>query len=382
MRFIVDKNTPLIVEAFSTIGEVEAIDTSAFTRERVKDAEALIVRSEVKVGPALLEGSRVQIVGTTTIGTDHLDEHWLKRQGIAFVNAPGSNANSVCEYVLAAMLVYARRRGIQLKGRTIGVIGVGNVGSRVRKMAETIGMIPVLNDPPLARVTGDPVYRPLEDALSADVVTLHVPLTKTGPDATFHLLDKRTISALKMDALLINTSRGGVVETGALRNTLHSKSIGGAILDVWENEPAFDPELLRLADIGTPHIAGYSLDGKTNAVRMVYDAVCALMKVQQRWSLDPEKLPDAVARELTLSPYWRGTEEELGDLVARCYDILQDDRALRGTIEGPSSERGGRFQKLRTGYRVRREFVATTVRGVSGGAAEQLGKLGFNLIRQ
>ena len=382
MRFIVDKNTPLIVDAFSTIGEVEAIDTSAFTRDRVREAEALIVRSEVKVGPGLLEGSRVQIVGTTTIGTDHLDEPWLKRQGIAFVNAPGSNANSVCEYVLAALLVYARRRGIQLKGRRIGIIGVGNVGSRIRSMAETIGMVPVLNDPPLARVTGDPVYRPLEDALSADVVTLHVPLTKTGPDATLHLMDKRTISVLNTNALLINTSRGGVVENDALRNALRGKKIGGSILDVWENEPTFDPELLKLVEIGTPHIAGYSLDGKTNAVRMVYDAVCGLMKVQPRWSLNPNRLPEADAKELTLSPYWRGTEGELGEVVARCYDILQDDRALRGTIEGPSNERGGRFQKLRTGYRVRREFMATTVHGASGGAAEQLRRLGFTLGRQ
>lgn len=379
MRFVVDKNTPLIVDAFSTLGDVEAIDTSEFTRDRVKEADAVIVRSEVKVGPALLEGSKVRIVGTTTIGTDHLDEPWLRRQGIAYANAPGCNANSVCEYVLAALLVYGRKHGIQLKGRTIGIIGVGNVGSRIRNMAEAIGMIPLLNDPPLARASGDPIYRPIEEVLNADVITLHVPLTKSGPDATVHLIDKRRISALKKDALLMNTSRGPVVENTALRHALKERKIAGAVLDVWENEPNFDPDLLTLVDIGTPHIAGYSLDGKTNAVRMVYDAVCGMLKVNPRWSLDQNKLPPPASKELTLSAYWRGTDEELGELVRRCYDILQDDRALRGTMMDPIDERGKRFQRLRTGYRVRREFRATTVSGATGPAAVQLAKLGFTL---
>ncbi len=379
LQLVVDKNTPNIVEAFSTLGDVRAIETSAFSRESVKDADAIIVRSEVKVGAALLEGSRVRFVGTTTIGTDHLDESWLQERGIAYANAPGCNANSVCEYVLAALLVLANRKGIRLRGSSIGIVGVGNVGSRVRNMATTIGMKVILNDPPLERLTGDAKYRPLAEVLEADFVTMHVPLTRSGPDATVHLFDERRIASLRKEAFLINTSRGPVVDNRALEKVLRERKLGGAVLDVWENEPNFESGLLDRVDIGTPHIAGYSLDGKTNAVSMVYRAFCSTFLLEPRWALDVEKLPRPETKEVILSPGWQCTDQELDDLIRKCYDILADDRALREVCASPAGNRGTQFQKLRTGYRVRREFRATTVRGATGENAELLRALGFNV---
>ncbi len=379
LRFVVDQNTPRIVEAFSTLGEVTAIDTSAFSRENVREADAIFVRSEVKVGASLLEGTRVRFVGTTTIGTDHLDEAWLREQGIAYANAPGCNANSVCEYVLAGLLVLAGRKGIRLKGSTLGIVGVGNVGSRVRKMAATLGMTVILNDPPLERATGDPVYRPLAEVLEADFITLHVPLTRSGNDATMHLFDEQRIGAMRKPAVLINTSRGAVVDNAALRQALKDKRIGGAILDVWEPEPALDCGLLERVEIGTPHIAGYSLDGKTNAVSMVYGAYCSTIKREPRWNLDADQLPRPDTREIALPPDWQGTDGELDVLIRKCYSVLADDQALRDVCLSRTEDRGRQFQNLRTGYRIRREFRATTIRGATGNSAELLRGLGFNV---
>ena len=376
-RIVVDKNTPLIVEAFSTVGDVTAIDTSEFSPERVRDADAIIVRSEVKVGAHLLEGSHVRFVGTTTIGTDHLDESWLQAHGIAYANAPGCNANSVCEYVLAALLVHSTRSGKAIAESTIGIVGVGNVGSRVHAMARAMGMEVILNDPPLARSTGDSKYCPLEEVLSADIVTLHVPLTRSGADATVHLIDERRLASLHRDALLINTSRGAVVDNAALRGALEKKWISGAVLDVWEGEPALDCGLLDLVEIGTPHIAGYSLDGKTNAVRMVYESFCVWTKGRTAWTLDDRMLPPAELPEITLPPGWKLSDRSLEELVRNCYDIRRDDRALRTACSSHPKDLRAQFQKLRTGYRVRREFAATVVRGASWEAEVVLRSLGF-----
>ncbi len=379
LRIVVDKNTPRIVEVFSTLGDVEAIDTAAFASNVVSDADAIFVRSEVKVGPSLLEGSRVKFVGSTTIGIDHLDEQWLRSRGIAYANAPGCNANSVCEYILAALLVHATQTGRDLRSATLGIVGVGNVGSRVEKMATALGMRVLLNDPPLARSTGDPRYRPLDEVLTADIITLHVPLTRQGDDATLHLFDSRRISALRRETLLINSSRGPVVDNAALREALQAKKLGGAILDVWEDEPALHCALLDQVELGTPHIAGYSFDGKTNAVTMVYSAFCRFLGLQPQWSLNPDSLPVPECREVVLPADWRGSCQALDALVRKCYDIRFDDSTLRGIRDATGDELRRRFQKLRTSYRVRREFRATTVRGVGGAEARLLRELGFCL---
>ncbi|MGA9120210.1 MAG: 4-phosphoerythronate dehydrogenase, partial [Bacteroidota bacterium] len=363
---------------FSTLGHVEAVDTSEFTRERVREADALIVRSEVKVGRTLLEGSRVQFVGTTTIGTDHLELGWLESRGIQVASAPGCNANSVREYLLAALLVLGERHDLQLRGMTLGIVGVGNIGSRVRKLAAALGMNVLLNDPPLARLTGDPAYRPLEEVLDADIITLHVPLKKTGEDPTFHLIDEHTIRKMRRDAILINTSRGPIVANETLRHVLKEGKLRAAVLDVWEGEPEIDAALLELTDLGTPHIAGYSLDGKTNAVQMVYDAVCSSMNVAPSWRMNAGKLPSPQVSEISFSSKRIG-ERELGEIVKQCYDIHFDDTSLRRILTVPGEARRAYFQKLRTGYRVRREFRATRIRGVAPEDASFLRDMGFTV---
>ncbi|MBM2845533.1 MAG: Erythronate-4-phosphate dehydrogenase, partial [Bacteroidetes bacterium] len=280
---VVNRNTPAVVETFSRLGKVIALDTHEVTRESVRNADVLVVRSETRVDRGLLDGSRVRFVGTVTIGTDHVDLEYLAANGIGFASAPWSNANSVAEYI-TALLVWSKRTGEALNGKTIGVVGVGNVGSRVVRVARALGMNVILNDPPLARKTGDPAFLPLDELMGAGVLTLHVPLARSGSDATYHLFDETRLCRMKRGSVLINTSRGAVVETNALRAVLASKQLSTAILDVWEDEPGIDLTLLNNVMLGTAHIAGYSLDGKLNALRMVYGEVCRFLGV----SVEPD----------------------------------------------------------------------------------------------
>lgn len=351
---VVNKHTPAVVEAFSHLGTVVPLDTLEVTAENVRHADALIVRSETKVNAQLLEGSSVQFVGTVTIGTDHVDEAYLASRGITFVSAPGSNSNSVAEYVAAALLTWSRRTGEALHGKTIGIVGVGNVGSKVVRVAQALGMTVILNDPPLARATGDEKYRPIEELYDADFITLHVPLTKEGPDATYHLFDEKKIRALKRGAVLINTSRGPVVETNALLTALREEHLSAAILDVWEGEPSIHVELLKSVMLGTPHIAGYSLDGKLNACRMVYEAACQFFGVQPQWNIE-SAMPEDEAK-IFISPQSTETMNVVQEAVRQAYDIELDDRLLRELISMEPSRHKSYFMKLRAEYRIRREF--------------------------
>jgi erythronate-4-phosphate dehydrogenase len=361
MKIAVDRNIPLAGSAFGPLGEVTLLETMAVTSGSVRDAGALVIRSETKVGPGLLEGSGVRFVGSATIGTDHIDLPYLASKGITFASAPGSNANSVKEYVLAALLALARRGGFSLRGKTLGVVGVGNVGGRVASMARALGMTVLENDPPLAREDGARGFLPLDDLMGADIITLHVPLARTGSDPTFHLFDARRLRAMKPGSILINTSRGAVVETRALDSALLDGHIAAAVLDVWEGEPVIDAALLRRASLGTSHIAGYSIDGKVNAAGMIRAALCRFLKNGSVW--DPSgEIPSPPVSSVAL-PGSGSTEEILGNAVRACYDIECDDRLLRGLLDVPPEERGRYFMGLRTGYRLRREFASMKVIG-------------------
>jgi erythronate-4-phosphate dehydrogenase len=213
MKIIADSKIPFVQEAFADVAEVTALDTREIVPDVVREADALLVRSETTVDKSLLNGSRVRFVATATIGTDHLDTDYLQQRGIGFASAPGSNANSVGEYIVAALLVLEERCGFSLAGKTLGVVGVGNVGTIVVRYARALGLHVLQNDPPLARTTGNPAFLPLDELMDADIITIHVPLTKTGPDKTFHLFGDARIRAMKSGSILINTSRGGVVDT-------------------------------------------------------------------------------------------------------------------------------------------------------------------------
>lgn len=360
MKFVVDKNIPLVEKAFGSLGDVIAVETSELTSETVCDADVLIVRSETQVNQSLLESSRVKFVGTATIGIDHIDIDYLIAKGIAFASAPGCNSNSVKEYIVSALLHLSTTKSFSLKGKTIGVVGVGNVGCKVVKVAETLGMTVLQNDPPRARNEGSAIFVPLDELMLADIITLHVPLTKFGADPTYHLFDEKRIRKIKSGAVFINTSRGAVVETAALKKAISDKRIASIIIDVWENEPEIDTELLSAVTIGTPHIAGYSLEGRTNAIGMIREAFCNHFQYESSWDPKGElgrpditdiKVPDEILQ----------TEEILHRLVKQCYNIAYDNEILSGMLTLPGMFAGEYFKKLRTGYRTRREFTNVTV---------------------
>ena len=377
LNIVVNKNTPLAVEVFSRLGNVTALDTTEVTTRAVRNADILVVRSETKVNADLLEGSAVRFVGTVTIGTDHVDLSYLASRGIQFASAPGSNSNSVAEYLAAALLIWSQRTSDSVRGKTIGVVGVGNVGSKVARVARTLGMNVVLNDPPLQKETCSAEYRPLDELMDVDFITLHVPLTKSGPDATHHLFDEHRIRRMKPGAVLINTSRGPVVESKALGDALSSKHLSASILDVWENEPAIDVGLLNQVMLGTPHIAGYSLDGKVNALRMVYEQVCRWLNV----SAEPVNIPPdlANAEAITIPENVSDDEAVLHGIVRQAYDIELDDGMLRQLAAVPKSGRERFFMKLRAEYRIRREFSNRVVKLSARyeSMAETLDGLGF-----
>ncbi|MEW6359483.1 MAG: 4-phosphoerythronate dehydrogenase PdxB [Planctomycetota bacterium] len=382
MRIIVDENVPYGAEAFGTLGDVVRCAGRSVTSEAVRDADALIVRSITKVNETLLAGSKVRFVGTCTIGTDHVDEAYLRKRKIGFASAPGSNANSVAEYIAAALLVLARRGGYRLEGKTIGVVGVGNVGSQVVRKAEALGMRVIQNDPPLQRATGEARFRPIEELFDADFITVHVPLTKGGPDATHHLVNEQFLSNMKRGSVLLNSSRGSVADGEALGKALDRGHLFAVLLDVWQGEPNIDVELLKKVAIGTPHIAGYSFDGKVLGTRMIYRALCKFLGVPADWDPAP-LLPEPEHPLLKIDAAGRDDEDVLREAVLTVYDIERDDADLRKIADLPPDQRGPYFDRLRKNYPQRREFPNTKVAltGQRLKAAKSLIALGFGVTR-
>jgi len=360
MRIVADANVPFVQKCFSSVGDVEVLGGRDITPQAVAGADALIVRSITPVNGDLLDGSVVRFVGTATIGIDHVDLGYLERHGIGFASAPGSNANSAAEYIIAAMLEICRRYGILLEGKSIGVIGVGNVGSRVASKCEALGMRALRNDPPLARQTGDPKYVPLEDLYDCDFITIHTPLTREGIDKTFHLADAGFFSSMKRGVVFLNAARGAVVDTKSLKSAMKGGRLQAVALDVWEGEPDIDPELLEMVDFGTPHIAGYSYDGKVAGMVMIYRSLCEYFHLTPQ-SDARDFLPEAEVPRLEITTADRKDQDLVTEAVERVYDVRRDDQDLRQIVRQPAAERGRFFDALRKNYRVRREFQNTTV---------------------
>ncbi|MHC4604196.1 MAG: 4-phosphoerythronate dehydrogenase, partial [Planctomycetota bacterium] len=377
-----DENIPFVAECFSSIGEVEVVSGREIMPSVVGDADILLVRSVTWVGADLLAGSKVRFVGTATIGFDHIDIEYLSRNNIGFASAPGSNANSAAEYVIAALLNVGQKYNLDLQGKSIGVIGAGNVGDRVAKKAAALGMEVYLNDPPLQRQTGDSKYLPIEQLFDCDFITLHTPLTFEGLDKTFHLADEKFFKSLKAGCIFVNTSRGGVVDSNALKAAIKSGKLRAVALDVWEGEPNIDTELLEIVDIGTPHIAGYSLDGKVAGMIMIYEAACKYFGLGAKFDVE-DFLPEADVPELKINPN-SGKQEVLLGAVKKIYDIKEDDFRLRQILEKQAEERGKFFSGLRKNYPVRREFQNTRVivNNKSSILAKKLKGIGFLLSQE
>lgn len=352
MKIVVDENIAFAHEAFSSLGEVTLMHGRKIDNSALKDAGALIVRSITEVNAALLEATPVKFVGTATIGTDHVDLDYLKRQGIAFSDAKGCNADAVAEYVFTALLYVINKKGIELKGKSIGVIGVGNIGSRVVRYAKALGLKVLQNDPPRERQGGSADFVGLTEALQSDIVTFHVPLNMEGIDKTYHLINKDNLKLLKKDAILINASRGAVVDNQALLGYLNKNSDLSVILDVWENEPDIDTGLLVKTDIASAHIAGYSLEGKVNGTMIVRGALCEFLGCTDEFHPQLPVIENPLI-ELEGNPR---LESSLLKAFSSVYNIKDDDLLLKKMHGLPNEQRRVYFDDLRKNYRLRREF--------------------------
>lgn len=344
MKVIVDNKIPFIKEAIEKIAdEVVYVPGKDLTPSLVKDADALIIRTRTHCNRGLLEGSKVKFIATATIGFDHIDTEYCREAGITWTNAPGCNSASVAQYLHSSLILLQESKGINLSEATIGIIGVGNVGSKVAKVAQELGMRVLLNDLPREDKEGKQNFSSLQTlAKECNVLTFHVPLYKEGKYRTYHLADTAFFQSLKQKPVIINTSRGEVIETDALLNALETKLISDAIIDVWENEPTINLTLLKKVFLGTPHIAGYSADGKANATRMSLDSLCRYFNIQADYQI----IPPAPSQPQI-------TAETLSDAYLQIYDPRQDSNALKTHPE--------LFEKLRGDYPLRREKKAYTI---------------------
>ena len=379
MKIVADENIPCVQQAFASLGEVSLLPGRGLQAAQVRDADILLVRSVTRVDAALLEGSSVRFVGSATIGFDHVDRDYLQQQGIGFATAPGSNATSAAEYVVSALMVLSEQQGFELAGKTVGIIGCGNVGSRVRRKLSALGMQCRVNDPPLQTGGGHDDFVSLDEVLQADIVTVHVPLTRDSRHPTFHLVNETFLERLKPGAIFINTSRGAVADNRALAALLASRDDLSVVLDVWEGEPAISASLLQQVDLGTPHIAGYSYDGKLRGTEMIYRAACEYFAQSVCWHAADE-LPRVASIDLRS----RGAGNTLAvatAIVLAAYDVRQDDARLRSTLSLSAAERASAFDRLRKEYPVRREFTEATVLldEPAGELGELLSGLGFSV---
>ena len=373
IRVVADDKIPFLRNVLEPYAEIRYIPGSRITRETLINADALLTRTRTKCTSDLLTGTTVQFIATATIGFDHIDTKFCEEKNIYWTNAPGCNSSSVQQYIASALLKISKRFGFDLRDKTLGIIGVGNVGAKVEKFAQIMGMNVLLCDPPRARKEGPAGFTNLEKLLrESDIVTLHVPLNITGEDRTWHLFDDRSLRLMKKGVWFFNTSRGEVAETSALKKIATQGTSGGTVIDVWENEPHIDPELLAASYIATPHIAGYSTDGKANGTAMSVNALCKFFDLPLvNWY--PDDVPVPPDPVIQIDGKGKSDQDIIREAVLLTYNIGRDDKKLRSSIAD--------FEKQRGDYPLRREFPAYTVRlGNSFEKAyEMLQNLGFNL---
>ena len=383
MKIFADENMPMVDELFGEHGELVRGPGRGLSKKDLADVDVLLVRSVTKVNAELLEGTGVQFVGSATAGINHVDQDYLAKAGIRFAYAPGSNANSVAEYVTAAMLKLALRDGFELAGKTIGIVGHGQVGSRVALKCQALGMQTLINDPPLRDAGVELDFVELDDLLGVDILTLHVPLSFEGPFATANLIDRDWLNRIKKPGmLLLNTARGGVLDEGALWQVRTEGLVKQVVLDVFEDEK--NPQrvadaALKQADITTPHIAGYSYDAKVAGTVMLYEALAEHFG----WPAPANNmsiLKNDQPKELLGPSVGASYLDQLHFAINQAYDIEQDHQNLQKAIDYQGQDRGVYFDSLRKNYPIRREFRNYRVsleRGYSPEVVAVLRKLGF-----
>jgi erythronate-4-phosphate dehydrogenase len=366
VRVVIDDKIPFIKGILEPFAEVVYFPGSKIDKHIIKEADALIVRSRTLCDKNLLEGSRIKFVATATIGYDHIDTNWCEANGIEWTNAAGCNSSSVQQYMASTLVYLSKKFNFKFEDRTLGVIGVGNVGKKIVRLAEILGMRVVLNDPPIARQRGPCGYVSLDGLIQeADIISLHVPLNYNGDDKTYHLIDELKLKKFNQGTILINTSRGEVVDNLALKNVLKSGILKNAVLDVWEKEPDIDLELMKMLDIATPHIAGYSADGKANGTAMSVRALSKYFNLGiDNWF--PENIPLPSFPVITINAKNKTVQEAISEVIEKTYEVKSDDERLRKVPQD--------FEKQRGNYPVRREFQAYSI-NLKNGSAELVDRL-------
>lgn len=352
IKILCDENIAFTAEAFSAIGEVTLSHGRFITAEMVKDYDVLLIRSITRVNGELLEGSNVKFVGTATIGRDHIDEQYLTEKGIAFSDAKGCNAQAVAEFVLSAVARVFMLQEREFKGATAGVIGRGNIGTKVSAALRATGFTVYINDPPLEKITRSEEFIPIEKALSADVITFHTPLERGGEFPTYHLLNEKSAEFVKENAIIVNASRGEVADTETLLR-LHREKNVTLITDVWENEPDAAPEHIRSSLFSSPHTAGYTHRGKIQGTVILYQALCRFLGMKLLWKPPFPTPPE----ELQLPGISGLSPTDIYTMFAPITRLDQDTAAMLKMIEYNRAASGVYFDELRKNYPLRYELA-------------------------
>ena len=371
MKIIADNTVPFLKGVLEPVADVSYLNSKEFTPENVRNADALIVRSIDKCTRQLLEGSRVKLITTATIGFDHIDAHYCQEAGIEWRNAPGCNAASVGQYVLSSLIATSLQKGESLQNKTIGIIGVGHVGSIVEKLCKAIGMRVLLNDPPRAEKEGKEKFVSLDViAKESDIITLHVPLTREGRFATYHLANTEFFNKLERKPWFINSCRGSVHDTHALLTAKSEGKISDLIIDCWENEPTIDLNLLSKVQIATPHIAGFSADGKANGTRMCLEQIEKFFNIKIK-KIDDVVPPAPAKSTIDLNQF---KDHRIDNAILHCFNPMVVDKNLRENVD--------RFEWLRANYNHPREFNAFQIINATLNEEKVLTDLGFKCINK
>ncbi|MCI6201602.1 MAG: 4-phosphoerythronate dehydrogenase [Paraprevotella sp.] len=339
-KIVIDDKIPYIKETISKLtNRAVYIPGNMIGNDDIRDADALIIRTRTHCDAQLLKGSNVKFVATATIGYDHIDTNFMEQAGIKWINCPGCNASSVAQYIDAVLTLIKTEKHIDIQKQTIGIVGCGHVGRKVVEVARRKGMNILICDPPRSDAEGEKGFVSMEQiAKEADIITFHVPLTKEGRYPTYHLANETLFDSLSKKPIIINSSRGAVVDNEALLYAINYNKVQDAVIDTWENEPNINKELLKRVWIGTPHIAGYSADGKTNADNMVISALCDFFSLPKQPAICPPEIPNA-----DLCPK---NEDER---TLFFYNPIPESNKLKLEPE--------KFEWFRNNYPLRREYI-------------------------
>ena len=378
IKIVADDKIPFLKGVLEPYAIIKYFPGSKISRDNIIDADALIVRTRTKCNKDLLDGTNVKIVTTATIGTDHIDLEYCEQNNIKWLNAPGCNSTSVMQYITSALLTLAENDNFNLNEKTIGIVGVGNVGSKIKSTAENLGLKVLLNDPPREKKEGSIGFSNLNKIMKeSDIITFHVPLNKSGDNKTFHLADEQFFNMLEKKPIIINSSRGEVIKTSALKDAIKGGKVSKTVLDVWENEPEINLELLNLVDFATPHIAGYSADGKANGTAVCVNAVNDLFNLGIKTNWYPKDIPiSASGNKIEIKCGNKSNQEIIKEAVDNTYKISEDDKILRNSPQT--------FEKQRGDYQIRREFnnYEVNVKDCESKVVKKLENLGFKVFNQ